>query len=250
MRGLFEQRAVAFLDVLGFKQVVSEAEAAPSAPNKLVALHTVVNSHVKWDNSRLKPEVPEEAHPKYIFISDSIIISVPFKVLIDGVDGLDILVVKCTEVSQKILELGLLVRGGISIGNVWHDEANIFGSGYIDAYETEKTAKHPRIVLSGAASSHWRQDGKFAPNLCLPDNGVDIVDILYADYLRTNKDGIPREDYFRRVRNNINLALKNDDLRLGSDARSKWEWMAGFFNAALTRHGLSTEPFTSLPFSE
>jgi hypothetical protein len=125
-----------------------------------------------------KPEVPEEAHPKYIFISDSIIISVPFKALIEGVDGLDILVVKCTEVAQKILELGLLVRGGVSVGNVWHDDTNIFGTGYIDAYETEKKAKHPRIVLSGAASAHWRQDGRFAPDLCLPDDGVDIIDIL------------------------------------------------------------------------
>jgi hypothetical protein len=51
------------------------------------------------------------------------------------------------------------------------------------------------------------------------------------------------------IRNNINLALK-DDLRLGSEARSKWEWMVGFFNAALTRHSLSIQPFTSLPFPE
>jgi integrase len=38
------------------------------------------------------------------------------------------------------------------------------------------------------------------------------------------------ECYFTRLRNNINLALTR--LPLGSEPRSKWEWMAAFFKIA------------------
>ena len=69
----FTDRAVAFLDVLGFKHLIEEAESNPSSL-KLDGLITVLESHVKFDNQSINSNVPAEVHPKYIFISDSIIL--------------------------------------------------------------------------------------------------------------------------------------------------------------------------------
>jgi hypothetical protein len=54
---------------------------------------------------------------------------------------------KTIQIAQRIMELGHLFRGGISVGNVWHEKQNIFGSGYIDAHQTEQKAVHPRVML-------------------------------------------------------------------------------------------------------
>jgi len=246
MPGQFQDSAVAFLDVLGFKRLITEAEASPAGFQRLLALKTVLDAHVRFDNLAVSPNVPPQMHPKYIFVSDSIIISAPLHY--EKYDGLDIVVVKCIQVAQKIFELGHLVRGGVSVGSVWHDHLNIFGSGYIDAYLTEQQAVHPRIMLSAAASQAWQQPSRAVPELCRPDGKNDVVDTLHVAYLRTNAAGIPMEDYFMNLR--ASIAANLQDLPLGSEPRSKWEWMAGFFNSALTRHGLSNQPFASLPIPD
>jgi hypothetical protein len=239
----FSERAVAFLDVLGFRRLIEEAESSAAGFFKLVGLKHVLESHVRFNNETLAPTVPPEVHPKYIFISDSIIISVPLHH--GNFDGLDIVVLKCIEVAQKLLESGYLLRGGISVGKVWHEESNIFGSGYIDAYQTEQAAKHPRIMLSQTAAAMWRTPGRSAPDLCLSDGRVEVVDVIHPYYLRGNQIGIPFEDFFLQLRAHIFQNLVT--LALGSEARAKWEWMAGFYNSALQRHSIGTKPFEVLP---
>ena len=162
-----------------------------------------------------------------------------------NVDGLDVVVIKCIEIAQKLLEMGFLVRGGISVGSVWHTDTNIFGSGYIDAYKTEQKARHPRIALSPKASEAWKAGYRIVPDLCLADADCECVDVLHPYYLRTNEHGIPYENSFRQFSAHILQNLST--LPLGSDSRSKWEWMAGFFNSAIRRHQVNVPEFSQFP---
>lgn len=242
---MFEQRAVAFLDILGFKRLITEAERNPAGFGRLASLKTVIEGHVRYDNANVSDDVPVEMLPKYLFISDSIILSVPLS--FDKYDGLNVIVVKSIQIAQKVLELGHLIRGGISVGPVWHEERNIFGSGYIDAYFTEQDAVHPCIKLSARASELWAQPNRAVPELCIAENDRYMVDILYAHYYRTNNTGITMEQYIEPLRVFIETNLR--ELPLGSEPRSKWEWMAGFYNLSLKRHGLGNKPFDTLPMS-
>jgi len=49
-----------------------------------------------------------------------------------------------------LMEKGILLRGGLTIGNIIHDDkGTVFGQGLIDAYKLEShSAKFPRIILS------------------------------------------------------------------------------------------------------
>jgi hypothetical protein len=246
MVGLFVERAVAFIDILGFKKLVDEAEASEPGFQRLAGLRAVVDGHVLFDNSGLAQTVPNELKPKYIFISDSIILSAPLRHRHTNItDGLGIVVIKTIQIAQRIIELGHLVRGGISVGNVWHDERNIFGAGYVSAYHTEQVADHPRVLLSPAAAKVWQTSSRAEANLCIPDGRDLIVDILCPYYLRETSVGLPYEGYFQAFRAHINSNLQT--MPLGSAERSKWEWIVGFFNGALVRHGINVKPFSSLP---
>ena len=49
----------------------------------------------------------------------------------------------------ELLREGILLRGGIDIGLVYHDDSFIFGSGMISAYLLEsEVSKYPRIIIS------------------------------------------------------------------------------------------------------
>lgn len=130
----FEERAVAFLDVLGFTRLIQEAETMPHKQPELFGIISALDGHVKFDNDSVSAEVPDPVKPKYIFVSDSIIFSAPLRH--GEYDGLGIVIAKSIQIAHKLMQMGYLLQGGINVGSVWHTGTNIFGTGYIKAYLT------------------------------------------------------------------------------------------------------------------
>ena len=244
----FERRAVAFLDILGFKELIARAESEPSEFAKLSDLRNIVDSHVQFDNAKLAAAIPASIRPRYLFVSDSIIIS--SKLTEDTYDGLLAVAIKAIQIAHKMLEAGYLLRGGISVGSVWHDDRNIFGTGYIDAYRAEQRAMHPRVILTDVALDHSRTatiGGDPMSNWGLFGNheGAVVLEALHPAYVSDLQRSNRIENVFSQYRNHILKSLSA--MPLGSPERSKWEWMAGFFNRAITRHGLNAQEFKELP---
>ena len=90
--------------------------------------------------------------------------------------------------------------------------------------------------------------GRLERTLCIESEGDLLVDVLHTNYFRESAAGLPHEGYLRAFR--VHIHSKLQDMPLGSPERSKWEWMAGFFNDALVRHPEDVEPFESLPLPE
>jgi len=52
----------------------------------------------------------------------------------------------------EMMNYGIFMRGGLTIGKIYYDEYMIFGPGFIDAYEIESNiATVPRIAISATA---------------------------------------------------------------------------------------------------
>lgn len=245
---MFEQRAVAFLDIMGFKQIIMAAEADPTGLQRLLQLKTTVESHVTLDNSHVRPAIPAEVLPKYLFISDSIIISCPLKS--GHYEGLGIIAAKASQIAHKLLEMGFLLRGGISIGRVLHEERNIFGSAYINAVKTESEAVHPRIVFDQDAEAYWNNSSTLSPtsNCCMFDGRL-MVDTFHPDYIRRPDIHGLLESNLKQYRAWIVSTLKR--LKPGNPARAKWEWIAAFFNRSISMyaHG-AVDEIRSFEFAE
>jgi hypothetical protein len=53
-------------------------------------------------------------------------------------------------VAERALRIGLLVRGGMSVGQLFHGDDVVFGEAMVTAYELEcSVAKYPRVVVAG-----------------------------------------------------------------------------------------------------
>jgi len=157
----YENRLVAFIDILGFKEIVKESK---DNTDKINLLYSVLNYLKDWETSEnwdLKLiEIEEDAQKKGVdnfditgktnstSFSDSIVVSVKID---DNVNEMtSTLISNLGYIGAILLEQGLLFRGGLTIGNIVHNEfGTVFGQGLIDAYLLESnSAKYPRIILS------------------------------------------------------------------------------------------------------
>lgn len=230
----FELRAVAFLDILGFKSLVCDSEK--NGAHRLERLVALLNDYIHFDPSR-SPGVPANIKPNYLFISDSIVLSAP--IMGGPYDGLSIVQMKCIEVAQKLLYDGYILRGAIDVGSVWHTATNIIGSAYITAYQTEEDQIDPRIVLCPGAQAHWDNVSSTLlgwPNgLCTKDvDDATIVDLFHPEYSPPTYGDLT--SIYRQYKAHIFQNLANDGLP--ENARSKWRRAAETFNRAIIRHNI------------
>ncbi len=157
----YENRLIAFIDILGFKEIVRSSEKDDS---KIGFLYSVLDYLKSWETSESWGSqlvvIEEDAQKKGVenfdirdktnstSFSDSIVVSV--KVDNNVNEMASTLIVNLAYIGAILFEKGILFRGGLTIGNLIHNEnGTVFGQGLIDAYQLESNnAKFPRIVLS------------------------------------------------------------------------------------------------------
>ncbi|MGY5353538.1 hypothetical protein [Wenyingzhuangia sp. IMCC45467] len=135
-----------------------------NTPEKKRTLYSILNYLKEWEKLEswgLKLiEIEEDAQKKGIenfdiigkinstSFSDSIVVSVRVDNNVN--EMLSTLIVNLAYIGSNLLENGILFRGGITIGDLVHNESGtVFGQGLIDAYLLESnSAIYPRIILS------------------------------------------------------------------------------------------------------
>src|SRR4051794_26916634 len=62
-------------------------------------------------------------------------------------------------VAEMALRIGVLLRGGMDFGELYHQDGVVFGEALVRAYNLEKSARVPRVLVSDsiiAKLSHMR----------------------------------------------------------------------------------------------
>ncbi|MCG3657974.1 hypothetical protein [Aliarcobacter butzleri] len=142
----YAQSYVAFLDVLGFKELVYSKK--PEDKKKLEKYFHHIEEFITYLKTT---PIKSDLDIGYIVISDSIIITVKHSKSND--DNIEILRHLCIAIGflQSLLSvLDIWLRGGVSSGETYFDKANnqIIGKAYIEAYLLEeKLISNPHVVL-------------------------------------------------------------------------------------------------------
>lgn len=127
----YKDKLVAFIDVLGFSDIVNN-----SHNDKIESYYTYLESSFKDHISKTDLQ--------YLFISDSIVILAD-----ESKENLSELTRLLTKIQCGLLLNNIVVRGAISFGDLYvNKEGNIIvGNGLIRAYNLERQAINPRIIL-------------------------------------------------------------------------------------------------------
>jgi hypothetical protein len=136
----YAEQIVAFIDVLGFGALVNKDD------------HQTLDRYYQGIDHQIKLLKEFKSEIKSIQISDSIILVVPpdeesLKGLVEAIQG----------IQMVLFEQGLLTRGAVTIGSLNSDieTGRIVGKAFIQAYELEKLAKHPRVLIDPKILNHF-----------------------------------------------------------------------------------------------
>ncbi|MES2575233.1 MAG: hypothetical protein V4572_09845 [Bacteroidota bacterium] len=158
----YENQIVAFVDILGFKEIIKNSVQNLSKVNLLYqALEFLKRreNSLKWNLKLI--EVEEDAQKIGVekfdieglvncsCFSDSIVVSI--KVTDQNINELtSTLITNLSFIGAQLMQAGILIRGGISVGKMIHlNNGILMGPALIEAYQLEtNSAKFPRIILS------------------------------------------------------------------------------------------------------
>jgi hypothetical protein len=242
-----EKRFCAFLDILGFKEILQKIENEPRSQvvERLVSALKFLSDETR--DPAYGADLPiyeptedgliqrELGDPRLTYVSDCIIISTDHTA--DGFKAL------CRKVSKLWLDLawdGFFCRGGISHGTLFHHSDIVFGTAYLKALEMEKTAEMPRVVIDADVVDFLGGFPATFP-LCPPTchQGPDQrIYLRYFPYHFFPPYAFSWSDYLHRVRGHICDGIEKHQGRV----QAKYQFLRDEFNFCVTHFRNQLDP--------
>ena len=214
----YETRLIAFVDFLGFKQMIKESE---TNERRMGEVYSAIRNiyEVLWD---YLANSPGDTTLRITHFSDSIVLSCVF----DEVEDVVLIIRHLRYIQQHLAEEhSMLIRGGITIGDLIHDYHILMGPAMVEAYHMEsEIALYPRIILSDLAKQVWDKCTSILKVNNTPDNQFMVCDadkLWYIDYLNDldynfANDG---EIMYDNIKELIELNINNPKLH------EKYQWL-------------------------
>jgi hypothetical protein len=231
----FEDRYVGFIDILGFRELVTQAANAPSAFDSLQrTLKTI---------AEFRPDLSGEDED-FRATSFSDCIGVSARTTDAGLWGV---ILFCNSLQFNLWANGILFRGAVTKGALYHDADVIFGPAFIEAYELEtRTAIHPRIMLTPAVytdalKSQERLFSRYVDEylLTLPYD-VPCINPFGGYEKAIMLDAVHALRKFVDARGTIERKLQ--EAAGNPSILVKWQWLARVYNELIQRLGPATLP--------
>jgi hypothetical protein len=154
----YEPRYCAFIDILGFTQLVKEVGGQKLSFNFIRELLERLHNPPKLEVGLLTYALTDFRAQS---ISDAVAISTKAEVT-----GFMQIADSISQLTLDLLSQGYFMRGAIVKGNLYHDNRVVFGDALVSAGHMERTvAVYPRIVVSRQVAAEAMQNdllGKFA----------------------------------------------------------------------------------------
>ena len=241
---LMEERFVAFIDILGFKEIIRGIEERNSKDDmifrKIRSVLNFMDEETYEPNYSTDLPVYEETEgglierelgdPRLTYISDCIIISA--QPTMDGFKGLSR---KIHKITADLASDGIFCRGAITKGKLFHKGRMIFGSSYIRAFTLEEElAVFPRVIIDPEIINFFSLKEGQMP-LAPAFYGLDIDGFYYQRYwtwfLYPPHVGA-YDSYLYRVRGHIDENL--DKFKDSPRVLEKYEWLDREFNSLIS----------------
>lgn len=241
---------VAFVDILGYQELIRNAHRNGTAQSLLIQLHeglTEASRHLNELDENGNPYLPAEIwHHKDRYkirtFTDNIVIGYPIHD--DAETELGAIFSKLADFQLVMVNKGFFVRGAIAIGDLYIDDLTVFGKGLLDAYDGEsKQARDPRVVLTKSAEEAVMQHvGYYANPLHSPqarDLFKDADGQFFLNYLESILIAEEEHGPFFDILENHKAAIeaKLHEHRGLPTYWAKYAWSANYHNFFCDQYG-------------
>ena len=237
----YEERLCLFLDILGFKSIIDQ-----SVSEKVESSVSFRKLDVSGIHAALRAIDRTMKHSDTTFggvsnsskqvtqFSDSIVVSY----LMEERSAVFDMLYDISFLQIELIQRGILVRGAITAGLLFHDSDTIFGPALVEAAELEKLALHPRVILhqeiidQGKRKNAQHHSSKDEEKYIRSFLKQDLDGMYYIDYFKPDP-GVFDADWdglyeylvsLREIVKRLSYLTKNPSLRL------KHSWMRQKFN--------------------
>lgn len=237
----YEDRIVAFIDVLGFSNMVAQSANDNSCLRHLTsAIDEFHNLMWEWE--------ADGNYSSFAFtqFSDSIIVSS----LADSFDSFEMLQQVLRGIMMLASRYGILVRGGITRGLLIHDDSLLVGPAMVEAYNLEsKSAVYPRIIIDDSIKLAYDKNIEHYVRNHTTFTQIPTQDFIfskdadgwwYIDYIN------PSDDYINLCQTVRDLQEYHSDLqdivKKGLQVsvpyvRTKYQWLENKLNSIKNKNG-------------
>lgn len=221
--GQYQRRVIAFLDILGFSQLVEQADHPE--------WRSGIEGVLKTLSGTLAPN--ETFDLRLSQFSDCIVISAPVEPYC-----VNLVMTGSIVLANNLLQQSVLLRGGIAVGNLIHTDDVMFGPGILTAYSKDISGGPPRISIDQTLSSEvasWHND--FGLEALMRTDPYDLTLALhtlhdYQVYTPEPKVGkVVLDEVAKKLAKQI--AWQCYDAGHIPPVRAKWLWMERYWNEAV-----------------
>ncbi|MBM6685428.1 hypothetical protein H9X90_05340 [Faecalicatena contorta] len=242
---MYEMRYIAFIDILGFK---SKTCNAVSDSQEFLRIKEILEyTHKLKQENDNNPYSLKTLGMEFSMFSDSIVISYP---AFGKGNGFDILI-NVAHICIEMINQGYIFRGGITIGDLFHEDSVCFGPAMNMAVEMEKRARYPRIIIDPEVLSNdlrypgianTRSDEMEFLNVLVKkdqENRMEKSDayVYILDYLSLNQEFDDFSHYLlfmdavrKLIITEFGHTFLIDDLNQRKNVQEKYVWLAKYYN--------------------
>lgn len=226
----YDERWVAFIDILGFKEHVKDATDT-DFQDLLSIIHKARYACDQWGEAwRAVHHVNTLEATAF---SDNIVISIGQE------ENARTLLLQMVEMfARDFLESGYMIRGAVTRGRLHHSEGVVVGEGLVKAYELEsKVANYPRVIIDPSVLGDLKAGLDPRGNIKLTQ---DFDGLCFVDYLHGEPDskwkGLPA------IRERLSQQLLHPNIGV----RAKIRWMVNLLNQRAESIGMEKIPVDTL----
>ncbi len=239
---MYQKAIVTFLDILGFSDLVKQSDAK--------AINRVLDAVEKSTSPVILDDVAEkDVHAEVVSFSDSIVRVRKIETKSNQKYPMGLLfqeLISLVHAQGELIDFDIIIRGSVSVGDIYISGGRVFGPGLIEAYELEsKYALYPRIVIdprliqeyktSNLLKAKWHSvedELKIIGNLLRQgDDGMWFID--YVTALEQELDEPEMYPNFLRRHREVILSGAKNHAKLNA-ILSKFVWMANYHNQIIS----------------
>lgn len=231
---VYTKRIIAYIDILGFKEHVRKSINNENEADKLLQVMKFIEG-TSWKSPEDDSSGDRIGREVTVFSSSAVI-----SYSMDFQGAVFLALMDLIRIQMEMIFQGILFRGGVSVGEMYHDFNTVFGPGVLEAYNLKAAnAVYPRILITKETIlegiSHNREQNSYDMEMeyVLSLLRYDKDGFYYIDYLRKYEELNFREDYYMmigRVRGLIINELANQ-----SDKKilKKYRWLREYYNSTV-----------------
>lgn len=183
----YEQRLVAFIDILGWTSAVKASALDPEVTRILGLALSLIRGQTQMTERRAAHSLANgwPGDPQATHFSDCLVVSTRADRA-----GRDQLISTLGFLSLGLLQQGFVLRGGLTIGDLYHQSSMVFGPALLKAHELEsRCAVYPRVILDPMLARNWGQGAVYRM--------ADGTEIGQAKTWRLSHDGYRFFDFLQ-----------------------------------------------------